>query len=98
MFATRGRAIPWLALYQTGKWIYGHGRRAWGNLEPSERERLGALRAAFAGKGTLELRDWRRWKVRAGFPFREVIQGGRTSIPDFDERAHRSFKIVSLAP
>jgi hypothetical protein len=41
--ATRGRAIPWLALYQSGKWIYGHGRRAWGNLEPGERERLGAL-------------------------------------------------------
>jgi hypothetical protein len=40
---TRGRAIPWLALYQTGKWVYGHGRRAWGNLEPSERQRLGAL-------------------------------------------------------
>ena len=41
--ATRGRAIPWLALYESGKWIYGHGRRAWGNLEPGERERLGAL-------------------------------------------------------
>ena len=41
--ATRGRAIPWLALYESGKWIYGHGKRAWGNLEPGERERLGAL-------------------------------------------------------
>jgi hypothetical protein len=40
---TRGRAIPWLALYQSGKWIYGHGKRAWGNLESGERERLGAL-------------------------------------------------------
>ncbi|OLE36306.1 MAG: hypothetical protein AUG48_07785 [Actinobacteria bacterium 13_1_20CM_3_68_9] len=40
---TRGRAIPWLALYQSGKWIYGHGRRAWQNLEPGERERLGGL-------------------------------------------------------
>jgi hypothetical protein len=40
---TRGRAIPWLALYESGKWIYGHGRRAWENLEPSERERLGDL-------------------------------------------------------
>jgi hypothetical protein len=40
---TRGRAIPWLALYQSGKWIYGHGKQAWGNLEPGERERLGVL-------------------------------------------------------
>ena len=40
---TRGRAIPWLALYESGKWIYGRGRRAWENLEPPERERLGGL-------------------------------------------------------
>jgi hypothetical protein len=40
---TRGKAIPWLALYQSGKWIYGHGRRAWNNLEPRERQRLGDL-------------------------------------------------------
>jgi hypothetical protein len=40
---TRGKAIPWLALYQSGKWVYGHGKRAWDNLEPSERRRLGEL-------------------------------------------------------
>jgi alpha-ketoglutarate-dependent taurine dioxygenase len=40
---TRGRAIPWLALYESGKWIYGHGKRAWENLDPPERERLGGL-------------------------------------------------------
>jgi hypothetical protein len=40
---TRGRAVPWLALYQSGKWVYGRGRRAWENLEPTERERLGRL-------------------------------------------------------
>jgi hypothetical protein len=40
---TRGRAIPWLALYESGRWIYGHGRRAWGNLESGEREKVGAL-------------------------------------------------------
>ena len=40
---TRGKAIPWLALYESGRWIYGHGRRAWRNLESGERERLGAL-------------------------------------------------------
>jgi hypothetical protein len=40
---TRGRAIPWLALYQAAKWIYSHGRRAWENLEPGERDRIGEL-------------------------------------------------------
>jgi hypothetical protein len=40
---TRGRAVPWLALYESGKWVYGRGRRAWENLEPTERERLGGL-------------------------------------------------------
>jgi hypothetical protein len=39
----RGRAVPWLALYESGKWIYGHGKRAWANLEPKERDRLGQL-------------------------------------------------------
>jgi len=39
----RGRAIPWLTLYTSGRWIYGHGRRAWNNLEAGERERLGGL-------------------------------------------------------
>ena len=40
---TRGKAIPWLALYESGKWVYGHGRRAWENLEPNERQLLGGL-------------------------------------------------------
>jgi hypothetical protein len=39
----RGRGVPWLALYESGRWIYGHGKRAWANLEPAERERLGQL-------------------------------------------------------
>jgi hypothetical protein len=39
----RGRAVPWLALYQSASFLYGHGRRAWGNLEPAERERIGGL-------------------------------------------------------
>jgi hypothetical protein len=39
----RGRAIPWLTLYTSARWIYGHGRRAWNNLEAGERERLGGL-------------------------------------------------------
>jgi hypothetical protein len=39
----RGKAVPWLALYETGKWVYGHGKRAWGNLASKERDRLGQL-------------------------------------------------------
>jgi hypothetical protein len=49
---TRGKAIPWLALYQTGKWVYGHGRRAWGNLEPPERRQLGTLLRKSKGRRT----------------------------------------------
>jgi hypothetical protein len=40
---SRGRAIPWLALYESAKLIYTHGKRAWGNLDPKERENLGRL-------------------------------------------------------
>jgi hypothetical protein len=40
---TRGRAIPWLALYQSGRFVYQHGRRAWNNLSTPERERVGSL-------------------------------------------------------
>ena len=39
----RGRAVPWLALYESGRLVYRHGKRAWDNLEPAERERLGRL-------------------------------------------------------
>ena len=39
----RGRSIRWLALYETARVVYGHGKRAWDNLEPAEREDLGRL-------------------------------------------------------
>ena len=39
----RGRAIPWLTLYEAGRFAYTHGRQAWNNLRPAERERLGRL-------------------------------------------------------
>jgi hypothetical protein len=39
----RGRTIQWLALYETARVIYTHGKRMWGNLEPTERETLGKL-------------------------------------------------------
>jgi hypothetical protein len=41
--AARGAKIRWLALYQAARWIYDHGRQAWENLEPRERQRLGEL-------------------------------------------------------
>jgi hypothetical protein len=39
----RGRTIQWLALYETARVIYTHGKRVWGNLEPAERETIGKL-------------------------------------------------------
>jgi hypothetical protein len=39
----RGRALNWLALYESAKFVYGHGKRAWSNLKAPERERIGVL-------------------------------------------------------
>ena len=39
----RASTVRWLALYETARMVYGHGRRAWDNLEPSERESIGNL-------------------------------------------------------
>jgi hypothetical protein len=69
----RGRAVPWLALYESGRWIYGHGRRAWGNLEPAERGRLGELLRKSKGRRanlTAKERDelWSLVKKAAPWP------------------------------
>ena len=40
---TRGRAINWLALYETSKLIYKHGRRSLDNLSSSERAEIGRM-------------------------------------------------------
>ena len=40
---SRAKNVRWLALYETARMVYGHGRRVWDNLEPTERERIGAL-------------------------------------------------------
>jgi hypothetical protein len=56
---TRGRAIPWLALYQSGKWVYSHGRRAWQNLDPGERRQLGTLlRKSKGRRSNLSTREY----------------------------------------
>jgi hypothetical protein len=39
----RGRSVQWLALYESARFIYGHGKRLWDNLEPTERQNLGRL-------------------------------------------------------
>jgi hypothetical protein len=49
----RGRAVPWLALYESAKFVYTHGRRAWGNLGRAERERLGQLVRKSRGRRSL---------------------------------------------
>jgi len=40
---SRGRTVQWLALYETARMVYGHGKRAWDNLDSSERESIGNL-------------------------------------------------------
>ena len=39
----RGRAINWIALYEAAKFVYGHGKRSWENLTPSERAEIGRM-------------------------------------------------------
>ena len=40
---SRGRAVNWLALYETSKLIYKHGRQRWDNLSASERAEIGRM-------------------------------------------------------
>jgi hypothetical protein len=40
---SRGRAINWLSLYETARFLYRHGKERWNNLTPAERRRLGEL-------------------------------------------------------
>ena len=39
----RAKNVRWLALYETARMVYGHGKRVWDNLEPRDRERIGVL-------------------------------------------------------
>jgi hypothetical protein len=39
----RAKNVRWLALYETARMVYGHGKRAWDKLEPYERENIGYL-------------------------------------------------------
>jgi hypothetical protein len=61
----RGRAAQWAALYQAGKFAYGHGKRMYGNLSPAERERLGQLMRQSRGRrSNLTEREQRRvWEL-----------------------------------
>jgi hypothetical protein len=57
----RGRAVQWMALYETAKILYGHGRRLYDNLSPAERERLGQLlRKSHGKRSNLSSREQRR--------------------------------------
>lgn len=42
------------------------------------------------------VKDWPRWKVRAHFPYWDLVKFGRAGITDFDEKTLRIFKIVYL--
>lgn len=39
----RGRAVNWLALYETARFVYRHGKERWDSLTPEERRRIGEL-------------------------------------------------------
>ena len=55
----RGRAIPWLAVYEAGKRIYRQGRRAWDKLGPADRRRLGdLLRKSHGRRSNLSDREY----------------------------------------
>jgi hypothetical protein len=57
----RARAVRWVALYETAKVVYDHGRRMYRNLSPAERERLGQLLRKSRGKrSNLSDREQRR--------------------------------------
>ena len=40
---TRGRALNWIALFETARFLYRHGKQSWDNLTPEERGRVGEL-------------------------------------------------------
>jgi hypothetical protein len=63
--ASRGRAVRWAALYEAAKFVYGHGKRMYGNLSPAERERLGQLMRKSRGRrSNLTEREQRRvWEL-----------------------------------
>jgi len=48
----RAKNVRWLALYEAARMVYGHGRRAWDNLEPGDRERIGNLVRKSKGRRT----------------------------------------------
>jgi hypothetical protein len=49
---SRGRAINWIALYEAAKFVYGHGKRSWQNLTPSERAEIGRMLRKSKGRST----------------------------------------------
>ena len=55
------RAVQWMAVYESAKVLYGHGKRLYDNLSPAERERLGQLIRKSRGKrANLSDREQRR--------------------------------------
>jgi hypothetical protein len=40
---SRGRAVNWVALYESARFIYRHGKQRWDNLTPSERAEIGRM-------------------------------------------------------
>jgi 4-amino-4-deoxy-L-arabinose transferase-like glycosyltransferase len=76
--------------------------RAGGIVALTEEQAAGHLRtvqAKLLGKGDLrdlDVRAWKRWKVRARFPYRELVARGRRGVPDFENQVKREFSLVSV--
>jgi len=60
-------------------------------------ERLSQVLLRVGESRLIERRPWPRWKVRAHFPFKEVILHGRPGVPDFESRTKRTFEILRLS-
>jgi hypothetical protein len=60
----RGRSVQGLALYETARLIYTHGKRLWDNLEPDERQDLGRLVRKSKGRRS-NLTDGERDQLRS---------------------------------
>ena len=61
----RGRAVNWIALFETARFVYKHGKQRWEHLTPDERRQLGELIRKSKGKRS-NLNDTERdrmWRI-----------------------------------
>lgn len=67
---TRIRALPWVAIFASARFLYERGREFWKNLSDRERSELGSLvRQSKGRRGNLTNGEYDRLKnlVKKGF-------------------------------